>query len=168
MYAYTIAHNKVKRELTNSSTVLQTHKQTNELTMQHWCVWERYISYKNNKTNSTTGMVYGSETHLLVSITPARMESSLSCKTSTRVSQVTGCLPLPVSHSWRISVLIRSALSLYSWTMLSTLAPESSSSRIVPNVLYCVLISWGYWFSSPGQGSSAAHAGVGGLPAAWS
>ena len=33
----------------------------------------------------------------------------MSCKTSTRVSQVTGCLPLPVNHSWKISVFIRSA-----------------------------------------------------------
>ena len=111
--------------------------------------------------------VYGSEGHLLVLISPARVESSMSCKTSTSVSQATGCLPLPVSHSWRISVLIRSALSLYSWTMLSTLAPESSSSRIVPNVLYCVPISWGIliFLSWPGKLRSSCRVGV--LPAAW-
>ena len=48
----------------------------------------------------------------------------MSHKTSTRVAQVTGCLPLPFNHSWRIFVLISSALSLYSWTMLSTRAPD--------------------------------------------
>ena len=47
--------------------------------------------------------------HWTLLISSARMESPMSRKTSTRVDQVTGCLPLPVSHSCRISMLIRSA-----------------------------------------------------------
>ena len=46
--------------------------------------------------------------HWTVLIPSARVESPMSRKTSTRVAQVTGCLPLPASHCWRISVLIRS------------------------------------------------------------
>ena len=112
--------------------------------------------------------IHCSEGHFLVLISPARVESLMSFKTFTRVSQVTGCLPLPVSHSWRISVLIRSGLSLCAWTMLSTLFPESSSSRIVPNILYCVPISWGIliFFCWPGKLSSSCRVGV--LPAVWS
>ena len=117
--------------------------------------------------DSMMDAVYSSEGHLLVLILPARVESSMSCKTSTRVSQVTGCLPLPVSHSWRIFVLISSALSLCSRTMLSTWAPLSSSSRIMPNFVYCVPITWGILilFSWPGKFSSSCR--VGRLPAAW-
>ena len=120
----------------------------------HVCISKRAIHY--------------SERHLLVLISPARVESLMSCKTSIRVAQITGCLPLPFSHSWRIFMLISSALSLHSRVMLSTLAPRSSASRIVPNVLYCVPISWGMLIrlSWPGKLSSSCR--VGGLPAVWS
>jgi len=46
------------------------------------------------------------EGHLLVLISPARVDSSMLCKASTRVAQFTGCLPLPVSHSLRIPMFI--------------------------------------------------------------
>ena len=44
--------------------------------------------------------------HWTLLISSARAESPMSRRTSTRVDQVTGCFPLPVSHSRRISVLI--------------------------------------------------------------
>ena len=46
------------------------------------------------------------EGHLLVLISPARVDSSMLCKASTRVAQFTGCLPLPVSHSLKIPMFI--------------------------------------------------------------
>ena len=64
-----------------------------------------------------------------------------SCKTSTRVFQVTGCLPLPAIHCWRISVLIRSASLRCSWTRLLTLDPVLSSRRRIPKFIYWVPIS---------------------------
>ena len=50
--------------------------------------------------------IHCSEGHLLVLISPARVDSSMLCKASTRVAQFTGCLPLPVSHSLRIPMFI--------------------------------------------------------------
>ena len=67
----------------------------------------------------------------------------MSCKTSTRVVQVTGFLPLPVSHSWKISVLICSELLRFLWAIILTLDPFWSSKRRVPNWTYLVAISTG-------------------------
>ena len=67
----------------------------------------------------------------------------MSCKTSTRVDQVTGFLPLPFSHSWKISVLICSELLRFLWAMILTLDPFWSSNRRVPNWTYLVAISTG-------------------------
>ena len=67
----------------------------------------------------------------------------MSCKTSTRVDQVTGFLPLPSSHSWMISVLICSELLRCLWAMIFTLDPFWSSNRRVPNWTYLVAISTG-------------------------
>ena len=65
----------------------------------------------------------------------------MSCKTSTRVAQVTGDLPFPISHSWRISVLIRSGSFKHLWAMFLTLDPVVSRRRMVPNRTYFVPIS---------------------------
>ena len=88
-------------------------------------------------------VIHSSEGHLLVLISPARVESSMSRNTSTRVAQVTGCLPLPVSHSWRISVFIRSASFKCLCAIILTLDPFLSSRRKVPNWTYLVAISTG-------------------------
>ena len=87
--------------------------------------------------------------HLAASISPARADSSVSCKTSTRVAQVTGCLPLPVSHSWRTSVLICSASFKCLWAMNLTLNPVLSSRRKLPNLMYLVAISTGILITLP-------------------
>ena len=90
-----------------------------------------------------------SEGHLQVLISPARVESSMSCKTSIRVAQVTGCLPLPVTHSWRISVLICSASEWCLWAIIFTLEPFLSSRRKIPNWTYLVAISTGMLTTLP-------------------
>ena len=89
------------------------------------------------------------EGHLLALISPARVESSMSCKTSTRVAQVTGCLPFPVNHSWRISVFIRSASFRCLCAIILTLDPFLSSRRKVPNCTYLVAISTGILITLP-------------------
>ena len=71
----------------------------------------------------------------------ARVESSMSRKTSIRVVQVTGCLPLPFTHSRRIAVLICSALRWCSCSRFLTTDPFLSSRRIAPNWTYLVDIS---------------------------
>ena len=76
--------------------------------------------------------------HLTALISPARVDSSMLWRTSTSNAHVTGCLPLPVSHSWRISVLIRSASFECLWAMFLTLDPVLSSRRKVPNWTYLV------------------------------
>ena len=81
--------------------------------------------------------------HLTASISPARVESSMSRKTSTRVAQVTGCLPLSVSHSERISMLIRSASFKFLWAIILTLDPVLSFKRKAPNEIYLVPTSTG-------------------------
>ena len=65
----------------------------------------------------------------------------MSRKTSIRVAQVTGNLPLPISHSWRISELIRSGSLMYLWAMFLTLDPVVSCRRMVPNRTYLGPIS---------------------------
>ena len=80
---------------------------------------------------------------LIASISSASMLSSISCKTSVRVFQVTGCLPLPVIHCSRISLLISSALFIYSWAIALTLCQFSSSNRKRPKSWYLMPISWG-------------------------
>ena len=94
-------------------------------------------------------VIHCSEGHLLVLISPARVESSTSRKTSTRVVQFTGCLPLPVSHSWRISVFIRSASFKCLWAIIITLDPLLSSRRKVPNWTYLVATSTGMLTTLP-------------------
>ena len=79
--------------------------------------------------------------HLTASILSARVESSMSCKTSTRVAQVTGCLPLPFTHSRRIAVLICSILWWCSYSRFLTLDPFLSSRRSAPNWTYLIDIS---------------------------
>ena len=127
----------------------------------HWNVWE---GAQNTMHNNIQYWLRSSEGHLLVLISPARVESSMLFKTSTRVVQVTGCLPLPFNHSWRIFVLISSALSLHSRIMLSTLAPRSSSSRNVPNVLYLVAISTGMLTTLPSVHVNFSSSGRVGRP----
>ena len=107
-----------------------------------WMCWTCTV---NSKVFPCISMhvIYCSEWHLLVLISPARVASSMSCKTSTRVAQVTGCLPLPVNHSWRISVFIRSASFRCLCAIILTLDPFLSSRRKVPNWTYLVSTSTG-------------------------
>ena len=87
--------------------------------------------------------IHSSEGHLLVLISSESVVSSMSRKTSTRVCQVTGCFPLPSSHSWRISVFIDLASFECLCSIISTLDPFLSSRRKVPNSTYLVAISTG-------------------------
>ena len=77
---------------------------------------------------------------LTTSISLARVQSPMSHNTSVSVCQLTGFFPLPVAHSWRISLLIRSASSLCLSSMFRTLVPLRSSSRRRPKSWYLVLI----------------------------
>ena len=101
--------------------------------------------------------------HLTASISSAREESSMSSKTLTRVGQVTGCLPLPVSHSWRISVLISSASFKCLRAMILTFDPFLSSRRKVPNWTYLVAISTGMLSTLPSVHVNFSSSGKVGL-----
>ena len=68
--------------------------------------------------------------------------SSMSRKTWVRVFQVTGCLPLPATHSSMISILISFESLLCLWARWRILAPLWSFSRR-PNSRYLTPISWG-------------------------
>ena len=87
--------------------------------------------------------------HLLVLISPARVDSSMLRKASTRVAQVTGCLPLPVSHSLRISVFICIGLFKHLCAIILTLDPFLSSRRKMPKRTYLVAISTGMLTTLP-------------------
>ena len=105
--------------------------------MVYFCIfltleWKWYESVRN----------YG-DCNLTALMSPARIERSISHKTSVSVSQLTGCFPFPAIQSWRISVLIRSASSLYLCSILRTLSPVVSSKRRMPKLWYLVPISWG-------------------------
>ena len=117
------------------------------------------------KLYSNFGLLgFGLPGHLTASISPARVESSMSRKTSTRVVQVTGFLPLPVSHSWRISVLMCSEL-LFWWAMILTVDPFWSSRRKVPNWTYLVAISTGTLTTLPSVHLNLSSSGrVGSVP----
>ena len=96
-----------------------------------------------------THAIHFSGRHFLLRISPARVESWMSFKTSTSVVHVTGCLLLPVSHSRRISVFICSALFKCLCAIMSTLDPLLSSSRKALNRTYLVAISTGMLTTLP-------------------
>ena len=77
---------------------------------------------------------------LTASISLARVQSSMSRNTLISVFQLTGCFPLPVTHSRRISLLIRSGSSLCLSSIFRTLFPLWSSRRRRPKSWYLVLI----------------------------
>ena len=81
--------------------------------------------------------------HLTSTISAASASNPMSNKTSTRVFQVTGCLPLPQTHSLRTSTLIISVSPWYLCSISWILAPVESSRRRTPNWKYFVPISWG-------------------------
>ena len=70
---------------------VQKYIPTSNLWHNQYFVWHHLTS--NDKPS------YRSCCYLTASISPARAESSMSCKTLTSVTQVTGWLPLPNSHS---------------------------------------------------------------------
>ena len=106
--------------------------------------------------------------HLTASISLARVESSMSRKTSTRVAQVTDCVPLPSSHSWKISVLICSELLRCLWAMILTFDPFWSSKRRVPNWTYLVAISMGMLTTLPSIHVNLSSSGrVGSVPGSY-
>ena len=96
-------------------------------------------------------------------ISPARVESSMSRKTSTRVAQVTGCLPLPVSHSWRISLLISLGSLLCLRAISLAIDPFLSPKRTVLNLTYLVAISIGMLISLPSLHVNISSSGRVGL-----
>ena len=85
-------------------------------------------------------LCYVADFDLTASISLASVLSPMSCNTSVSVSQLTGSLPLPLTHSWRISLLIRSASCLCLSSMFRTLVPFGSSRRRRPKSWYFVLI----------------------------
>ena len=101
--------------------------------------------------------------HLTSPILLARVKSFVSCRTLTSVTQVTGCLPLPVSHSWRISVLIRSGSFKFLWAIFLTLDPVLSLRRKVPNLTYLVAISSGILITLPSVHGNLSSSGSVGL-----
>ena len=80
---------------------------------------------------------------MIASISPANVLSSMSRKTCVSVFQVTGCLPLPATHSSMISILISFTSLLCLWARARILAPLWSSSKRRPNSRYLIPISWG-------------------------
>ena len=90
-----------------------------------------------------------SEGHLRMLISPARVESLMLRKASTRVAQVTGCLPLPVSHSLSISVFICTGLFEHLCAIILTLDPFLSSRRKMPKRTYLAAISIGMLTTLP-------------------
>jgi len=102
---------------------------------------------------------------LTASMSPASLESSTSRSTSISVLQLTGCFPLPLSHSSRISVLICSASFPCLCSMLQTLVPVESSKRRMPNKVYLVLISWGMLILLSLPRNLTSSTIVGGMPA---
>ena len=82
--------------------------------------------------------------------------------TSTRVAQVTGCLPFPVSHLLRISAFIRFTLFKYSIAMILTLV-FSSFSRKVLNWTHFVPISTGMLTTLPSVHVKFSSSGMVGL-----
>ena len=73
--------------------------------------------------------------NLITSISLARVPRPILCNTSVSVFQLTGFFPLPVAHSWRISVLICTVSPLCLSSMLLTIVPLWSFRSKVPNWL---------------------------------
>jgi len=128
----------VERDLTKSKglynyKLLQTQNEA-------WVQYKRQtIQYVTTYKQYSMHSFHCSEGYLLL-ISSARVQSLMSCKTFTRVAQVTGCV-LPVSHSWSISVFICSASFKCLWAIIFTFAPFLSSRRKVPNWKYFVATS---------------------------
>ena len=101
----------------------------------------------------------------MVLILLARVESSVSCKTSTRMAQVTGFLPFPFSHSSRISVLILEGSEWCLLSMFLTFCPVSSSRRRVPKHLYSSPISFAMLILFSLASENLSSSGSVGLPA---
>ena len=146
----------------------------------HWNVWAARV-HKTMHTQCDNNQQYAhkwyinycvcismlalccSERHLVVLISPARVESSMSYKASTRVAQVTGCLPLPVSHSLRISVFICTGLFKHLCAIILTLDPFLSSRRKMPKRTYLFAISTGMLTTLPSVHANFSSSGRVGL-----
>ena len=148
----TRTHSTTFNTRTHSTTFKNTrthvtaqHSTTQELTAQHSTKGHTAQNSTTHVAHSMTHkqVIHFSERCLLAMISSARLTSWMSCKTFTRVFQVTGCLPLPVSHSWRISVFILSASSLNFCSIILILNPFLSSRRNVPKLIYLVDIATG-------------------------
>ena len=105
--------------------------------------------------------------HRTVLISSARVESPMSCKTLTRVAQVTGCLPFPASHFSRMSLLIRSGSFEYLQVMFFTFAPVLSCRRRMPNCSYLVPISSKRWTFVLSAYVKVSNSGIVGLAEEW-
>ena len=141
-------------------------KDTKSCTMSQPCKLLNFTIVMLMQVNNEVGYLWSClPGHLTASIAPARVESLMSRKTSTSVVQVTGCLPLPFSHSWRISVLISSASLLFLWAMILTLDPFLSLRRKVPNGTYSVATSVGMLTTLPSvHVSPSSSSRVGSVP----
>ena len=71
----------------------------------------------------------------------ASTPSPVSRSTSIRVLQLTGFFPRPETHSWRISMLISSALPRCLLVIAATFDPVSSFRSRMPKFIYLVPIS---------------------------
>ena len=94
----------------------------------------------------------------------ASSNNSAPFKTSTRVCQETGFLPLPFSHSRKISIEIcipsPQCFLVISWI----LAPLVSSRSRMPNTSQSDPISLGMLTSRSLQGNLSSSGSVGGIP----
>ena len=136
-----------------------THSMQCDNIQQYTHKW--YINYC---VCSSMLAVCSSDGHLLVLISPTRAESSMLRKASTRVAQVTGCLPLPVSHSLRISMFIWTGLFKFLCAIILTFDPVLSSRRKMPKRTYLVAISTGMLTTLPSvhvNFSSSGRVGLG-------
>jgi len=100
--------------------------------------------------------------NLTALISSASVVSPILHSTSTRVLQVTGCLPLPSIHCRRISRLISCASSWYLLSMAFTCAALQSFRSKTPKLVYLVPICSGMLISLlfPGNVISSTRFGV--------
>ena len=99
--------------------------------------------------------------HFMISMSFASSENSASFKTSVSVCQVTGCLPLPTSHSCKISIAIFFPLSLCLLAISRILDPLSSSRSRTPKSVYSDPICAGMLIHLSSQGNLSSSRSVG-------
>ena len=110
--------------------------------ISQYTVYKIQSCWNNNYSNSLDCALLWTVWTLTASISPASTLSPVLCKTSMRVFQETGCLPLPANHSSRIATVIFSASFACLCVRASTLSRVLSSRRRNPNAFQSLPISW--------------------------